>query len=60
MENKKIEIDLETYEKLITENVSLKKEIEFKQKESETVTLTLNSHTNNTEKTENKPKKGIF
>lgn len=59
MENKKIEIDLQTYEKLITENISLKKEMEYKAKELENVTLTMNSHSAETTPTP-KPKKGIF
>lgn len=60
-ENKKIELDFKKYEELITENISLKKELEYRDKQNETVTITSNSHTPPETKEEKKEtKKGIF
>lgn len=61
-DNKKvIELDFTKYEELITENISLKKELEYRDKHMESVTITSNSHTppETQEKKEIK-KKGLF
>lgn len=60
MENKKIELDLEKYESLITENISLKKEMEYMKQEKEKVILEVNTHTNPVPQEEKKIKKGLF
>lgn len=60
-ENKKIEIELAAYEKLLSENISLKKDIEYAKKENEKVIIETNSHSPVEElKKEETKKKGIF
>lgn len=60
-ENKKIEIELAAYEKLLSENISLKKDMEYAKKENEKVIIETNSHSPVEElKKEETKKKGIF
>lgn len=60
-ENKKIEIELAAYEKLLSENISLKKDIEYAKKENEKIIIETNSHSPVEElKKEETKKKGIF
>lgn len=60
MENKKIELDLEQYEKILTENISLKKDMEYMKQQKESVVLEVNTHTNPVPQEEKKIKKGLF
>lgn len=60
-ENKKIEIELAAYEKLLSENISLKKDMEYAKKENEKIIIETNSHSPVEElKKEETKKKGIF
>lgn len=59
-ENKKIEIELAAYEKLLSENISLKKDMEYAKKENEKVIIETNSHSPVEELKKEEKKKGIF
>lgn len=57
----KIELDLETYEKMISENASMKKELEYFKQPDNSHIIVSNSHTPPVEEITEKPvKKGIF